>query len=263
MFCTKCGQKNQEEMSFCTNCGAPLRPAQKVQPQPIDNPSSPLMTTPGVDSGGNGRGKLLYISIAAALIVLLGSAGAVTWMLWPHSSRTPINAMASDSESTSGSTSTSSTATTLQETTTEFTTTTSTTLDGTGLVTMQSQSSTGREQGILQTLELYFGGINSGDYAQSWSQMDSSSQSRNSYSGFSKGVSTSQTSGVVVHSVTAVDSTTTMAFVTWISTQDPSMGPRAGEGRTYWTIDYTFKLVNGSWLIDRAAAHNGTRSVAA
>lgn len=33
MFCTKCGQQNDDNVSFCTNCGAPLNSEENTNPQ--------------------------------------------------------------------------------------------------------------------------------------------------------------------------------------------------------------------------------------
>ena len=45
MFCTKCGAKNDDRATFCTNCGAPLRKAETSTPQPTETPQ-PAATQP-------------------------------------------------------------------------------------------------------------------------------------------------------------------------------------------------------------------------
>ncbi|MBQ6570351.1 MAG: zinc ribbon domain-containing protein [Clostridia bacterium] len=59
MFCENCGHKNKENMSFCTQCGAPLDVIE--QPQPV-----------APTSGKKGK-KIGVIIGAAAAVALLGS----------------------------------------------------------------------------------------------------------------------------------------------------------------------------------------------
>lgn len=102
MFCTKCGQQNDDNVSFCTNCGAPLNSeentnpqAQPVQPE-VQPPQQPQyqaqapQSQPNAPVPGKGLGIasmvlgivslalfcFLYIAIPCAVVgIILGIVG--------------------------------------------------------------------------------------------------------------------------------------------------------------------------------------------
>lgn len=75
MFCTRCGTGNPEGNAFCSNCGAPLRPA-AAQPPPVMPQYNPQYQ--GYAPAAPKKKKTgLIIGIIAGLVVLLGAAAAV------------------------------------------------------------------------------------------------------------------------------------------------------------------------------------------
>ena len=62
---------------------------------------------------------------------------------------------------------------------------------------------------------------------------------------------------MVIQSISMVDTQTAVAFVTFDSTQAASQGPN-GDTSDSWTLDYTMKLVDGRWLIDRVLGQKGS-----
>lgn len=116
--------------------------------------------------------------------------------------------------------------------------------------------------GVAATLGTYFWGINNRQWQTVWQQFTAEGQRRvGSIEQLAVGNATSYDFNVTIHAVAPLDATTLQVFVTFTSTQDAAYGPN-GDTCDNWTLDYTFKLVNSSWLIDRSSPHNGISSQA-
>lgn len=50
MYCTKCGKQSDENMNFCTECGAPIVPQSQTEPQNSEKLSSPACVAPASDT---------------------------------------------------------------------------------------------------------------------------------------------------------------------------------------------------------------------
>ncbi|MCL4310304.1 MAG: hypothetical protein M1340_08355 [Actinobacteria bacterium] len=111
--------------------------------------------------------------------------------------------------------------------------------------------------GVVATLGTYFWGVNSRSWQTVWQQFTAAGQQRvGGVEKLAQDDATSNDFKVAVHDITPVDAATLQVFVTFTSTQDPGYGPN-GETCDNWTLDYTFKRENGSWLIDVSRPHNG------
>ena len=76
-----------------------------------------------------------------------------------------------------------------------------------------------------------------------------------------EGDATSNDFNIAISDIMPLDATTLKVFVTFTSTQSAGYGPN-GETCDNWTLDYSFRLLNGSWLIDDSNPHNGINSQA-
>ncbi|MCL6106182.1 MAG: ATP-binding cassette domain-containing protein [Actinobacteria bacterium] len=115
---------------------------------------------------------------------------------------------------------------------------------------------------VAATLGAYFWGINTGDWQMVWQQFTPAGQQRvGSIEHLAGADATSHDFNVAIHSMTPLDAATLKVFVTFTSTQDADYGPN-GDTCDDWTLDYTFELVNNSWLIDGNDSHNGISSQA-
>src|SRR5664279_1576592 len=106
------------------------------------------------------------------------------------------------------------------------------------------------------TLNTYFDGISSGDYATAYAQLSAREQSNNgSLSEWSSGLLTSIDTNVVVNSVSNQGSGTIVANVSFHSHQAPEQGVNPGETDTNWNIDYTMVPGPGAggYLIDNTS----------
>src|SRR5664279_4774641 len=87
------------------------------------------------------------------------------------------------------------------------------------------------------TLNTYFDGISSGDYATAYAQLSAREQSNNgSLSEWSSGLLTSIDTNVVVNSVSNQGSGTIVANVSFHSHQAPEQGVNPGETDTNWNL---------------------------
>ena len=114
--------------------------------------------------------------------------------------------------------------------------------------------------GVAATLGTYFWGINNRQWQTVWQQYTAAGQQGvGSVEHLASADATSNDSNVTVQAITPLDATTLKVFVTFTSTQDADYGPN-GDTCDNWTLDYTFDLVNGNWLIDGNHSHNGITS---
>jgi len=103
------------------------------------------------------------------------------------------------------------------------------------------------------TLNTYFDGISSGDYATAYAQLSPREQANNGrLSEWSSGLLTSIDTNVVVNSVSNRGGGTIVANVSFHSHQAPDQGVNPGETDTNWNIDYTMVPGPGAggYLID-------------
>jgi hypothetical protein len=117
--------------------------------------------------------------------------------------------------------------------------------------------------GVAATLGTYFWAINTRHWQTVWQQYTVAYQQRvGSVEPLAKGDATSHDFNIVIHSLTPLSGDLVKAYVSFTSTQAARYGPN-GDTRDIWTLDYTFRLVNGSWLIDANGAHNGSTHTSA
>ncbi len=220
-------------------------------PAPYPGPPAPL---PGSNNG---------VIVAAAVAVIIAVAAGAGAVVYTQRSSTPKNPVAttsavasaattsapsttgsggttsgsSGSSSSSGSSgssgSSSSTPSNLPTAGTNFTT-----------VTLASGVATPQNAAVAQTLDAYFTGINSSDYANAYSQLTSTQQAKNPFTGFVNNTSGTIDSNVTVTAVNIRNDRTARASVTFTSNQPGSKGVNPGETCTDWSIGYS--LVPGS-----------------
>ncbi len=111
--------------------------------------------------------------------------------------------------------------------------------------------------GIADAFDVYFGGINSGDYAAAFAVLSPRLRAGTSESRFAEGDSTSYDSQIRVLDVNPIDSSTVEVALTFVSLQAAEKGPN-GETCDIWTLNYTMIMSSpGSWLIDAVAPYRG------
>ena len=72
MYCTKCGTNNEDNNTFCKNCGAKLvKPANS-------SPVSSASSSSGVAQAAKAVNVKLIAGIAAALVVVVVAVGVLT-----------------------------------------------------------------------------------------------------------------------------------------------------------------------------------------
>ncbi|WP_157695466.1 S1C family serine protease [Nakamurella panacisegetis] len=114
-----------------------------------------------------------------------------------------------------------------------------------------------RLAGIIQSLNTYFEGIDSGDYAAAYSVQAPDQQSSAGVVGFAAGLRTSYDSNIVILGARAVDATTVDVDLSFNSLQTPANGPD-GDSCDNWTL--TFVMIqtgDGRWLMDGAGPYHG------
>ncbi len=112
--------------------------------------------------------------------------------------------------------------------------------------------------GIVATFNLYFGGIDSGDYAAAYSALAPDQQSPGGEPGFEKGLHTSYDSNINIIGARIVDATTVDVDLTFNSLQTAANGPD-GDTCDNWTL--VFRMVqqdDGTWRMDGAQPYNGS-----
>ena len=113
--------------------------------------------------------------------------------------------------------------------------------------------------GVVAALATYFEGINSGDYAAAWATLSPSNQQTTTLQRFAAGTASSYDSGLSVLEAHAVSPSTVAVALAFNSLQASAQGPD-GDTCDNWTLDYTLiQASDGSWLIDSAAPHAGSR----
>ena len=110
---------------------------------------------------------------------------------------------------------------------------------------------------IAASIHVYFDAINARRFRQAWLQLSPRLRATTSVAHLADTDSTTHDFDVAFHSMTAIDDTTAVVYVTFTSTQAASQGPD-GDTRDEWTLDYTMKRVAGRWLIDDVAGHAGS-----
>jgi serine protease Do len=113
---------------------------------------------------------------------------------------------------------------------------------------------------IASTFEAYFGAVNIAEYRTAWGQLTPSAQQRHPLAEFIEDLSTSFGFDVRIHAFDRTSPDTKIAYITFTSLQAPGYGPE-GENCTFWSLDYTMRLINGRWLIERADPHDGVGHV--
>ncbi|WP_166345590.1 trypsin-like peptidase domain-containing protein [Phytoactinopolyspora limicola] len=109
---------------------------------------------------------------------------------------------------------------------------------------------------VAQTLDRYFGGINSGDYQLAFDQLSPRLQGSMTAADFAAGVETSYDFGFEVHWIEETPQGAEI-WLEFTSIQAPGYGPE-GESCTHWSLDYELAWY-GEWLlIDRVTGHGGT-----
>jgi hypothetical protein len=112
--------------------------------------------------------------------------------------------------------------------------------------------------GVENTFNAYFEGINSGDAQLGWMQLSSSRQQQTSLDEFADAVRSSHDSDFVVQEASYAGGRA-YVWLDFTSTQDPELGPNPGEGCTMWSLDYVLlEQADGTFLIDEVAGHGGT-----
>jgi hypothetical protein len=111
--------------------------------------------------------------------------------------------------------------------------------------------------GIIVAFESYFGGINSGDYAQAYRVLTPGEQAKSSEAAFAEGVSTSYDSDFAILGSRVIRSGVVDVGLAFTSIQAPDKGPD-GDSCDNWTL--VFRMVqqdDGRWLIGPATAYQG------
>lgn len=112
--------------------------------------------------------------------------------------------------------------------------------------------------GIVDALNRYFGGIDSGDYPVAYSVLAPNRQAAGSEAEFAKGLLTSYDSNILITAAQLVDPNTVTADLTFNSLQTAAYGPD-GDTCDNWTLEFTMRQQDdGTWRIDGAQPHNGS-----
>ena len=224
-----------------------MPPAAPLPPPPSSPPPSPPLAASGDQSGGR-RGLSTQAILAAVIVLLVAVAAALAVVLLTRSDKS------SNGHSTVGGASPAQTPTAGASSTDV-----GASPSAVASVSATTAPSESYKQKIIASLNAYFDGINTGDYSAAWNQRTPRLNKGGPLQKFAKADSTSQNSNVVIHWIKKKDLVTAIAYVTFTSTQDPALAPNGIDSRDDWTLEYTMKLVNGRWLIDGTAGHNGTK----
>ncbi|MDQ6657752.1 MAG: S1C family serine protease [Actinomycetota bacterium] len=110
--------------------------------------------------------------------------------------------------------------------------------------------------GIVDTFNRYFGGIDSGDYAAAYSVQ--ARKSPTAQRDFAKGLTTSYDSNIIILDTQLVDATTVTVDLAFNSLQTSEYGPD-GDTCDNWTLVFTMiQDSSGTWLMDGAKPYNGS-----
>ncbi|MGI8416505.1 MAG: S1C family serine protease [Nakamurella sp.] len=112
--------------------------------------------------------------------------------------------------------------------------------------------------GIVDTFNIYFGGIDSGDYAAAYSVQAPDRQSPTAQEEFAKGLTSSYDSNITILDAQEVDASTVTVDLAFNSLQTSAYGPD-GDTCDNWTLVFTMvQDINGNWLMDGAKPYNGS-----
>jgi hypothetical protein len=111
-------------------------------------------------------------------------------------------------------------------------------------------------QGIAATFNRYFDGINSGDYATAYAQLDPNNHPASGEPGFAQGDSTSYDSQFRILSATQTSPTHAHVALQFVSLQRTDKGPD-GDTCDTWTLDYHLVQLDGSWYIHATNGYGG------
>jgi serine protease Do len=125
-------------------------------------------------------------------------------------------------------------------------------------VGVADQSGSPDGPGVAAMLSTYADGINSGNYESAFGLLSPNAQSLSPYDTFRQGELTSY---IVTLDIMGITHTATQdsAEVTFTSVQDPTVGGHQ-QVCSNWKMTYTLIPDGSSWLIDTAAAHQGSPS---
>ena len=119
------------------------------------------------------------------------------------------------------------------------------------------QVSDSQAAGIVAAFNTYFGGINTGNYAEAFAVLSRRLRANLTEQQFADGDATSYDSDITVLDAQATDATTVTVALAFTSLQTPDKGPN-GDSCDHWTLLYTLiQNTDGSWLIDRTQPYNG------
>jgi len=116
---------------------------------------------------------------------------------------------------------------------------------------------------VAATFETYFGGIDNQNWDLAYSAYSPQYQSRNTESSFESADGSSSDADAAITSITPGPFGSTIADVSFTSSQAPDAGPVPGESCTDWTLAYTLVPGNSgdlTYLIN-SAAPNGAGNV--
>lgn len=109
---------------------------------------------------------------------------------------------------------------------------------------------------VERTFQLYFQGINSGDFATAWQQLSPRLRRSLPFDTFSSGVWSSYDFDAVWRDFSFVPGGARV-IVEFVSLQNPALGPH-GESCTLWSLQYTLvQAADGRYLIDEARGPGG------
>lgn len=132
-------------------------------------------------------------------------------------------------------------------------------LDGEPVPPDQLPTGLGRQ--VLATLDVYFRGINGGDFPTALAQ----TAEPVALSTFTQAVTSSQDSGFQVKDVQDRGDGNVVVWLTFTSRQDAGKGPaaRPQETCTDWSLDYDLVQKNGLWLIAGTSPHGTANALCA
>jgi S1-C subfamily serine protease len=110
---------------------------------------------------------------------------------------------------------------------------------------------------IQSALITYFQGINTGDYATAYAQLDAHARAQSTLQHFADGLSTSYDFNFSMGDVTTVSTNTDQVPLSFTSIQNSANGPN-GDTCDNWTLNYTMRNIAGAWLIDSVTAQHGS-----
>ena len=110
---------------------------------------------------------------------------------------------------------------------------------------------------LLQAFQTYATGINTGDYASAYAILSPSAQAKTSEQTFAQGDASSYIVTLDILSATSTGTGQDSVEVQFTSVQDPVQGGH-GQSCSAWQLTYTMINQGAGWLIDRAAAHQGS-----